>query len=449
MLGGDYLVGFSQKVITPPLGVAMAGYSARQGVSQGTHDDLFARALVLYDGATKVALLVCDLLLITGGLVAAVRKRVAEVTDINEHNVLVCATHTHSGPMVWLPDEDREYFFSAGNPVNKHWQEMLPKLLCEVVEDANQSLQPITAIGIGESSATLCANRRMIDPFGNVHLLPNVHKPTDSQIGILEVQKEKNTVLLINYACHPVVLCEDNLLYSGDYPAFAITYMEQRAERSFKVIFTNGACGNLDPLIRGDFNKASEMGKFLAETVLNEVSKLKSLNQLNLAVNSFIVSLPLKNLPTRDELQQYVKRIRDILDRHGNNPDFHFQRLKNEYDLALQKLYLLEQAYKRFPLRADKGAMEAEIQIIKLNKEIALIGIPGELFNEIGKDIKLASPFSHTYILGCCNDYIGYIPTAQAYIEGGYEVQGTFLAQGAAEQLRQSIINKLMEVKKL
>ena len=444
MVKSDLLAGFNQQVITPPSGVSMGGYSSREGVSRGTHDELFARALVLSDGTIKVAVLVVDLLLVPGKLTKVVRERIARGTDIDRNNILICATHTHSGPVVWLPNHDREFLFSTGNPINKKWQQLLPETLSNAVQSANESLKPVTRIAVGSAAVDLCGIRRLIDPLGDVRLLPDPGRSMDSQVGFIKIDREEDSILVINYACHPVVLCEDNLLYTGDYPAFTISYIEQKSREKLKVIFTNGACGNVDPLVRGDFNKAAEMGRALAETILEALPQLKTLNHPELAVRTFVASLPIKQLPTLVEMRQYIGKIRSILDRHGPHQDYHFQRLKHEYALALRKRYLLEWLYEYFPLNRERGVVEAEIQFLTLNKQVALLSIPGELFFEIGERIKESIAMPYVYIIGYCNDYIGYIPTGQAYKEGGYEVQGALLAPGSGEKLSDIIKNELM-----
>ena len=443
MLKDSFSAGFSQQVITPPSGVSMGGYSSREGVSQGTHDELFARALVLSNGVAKVAVLVVDLLLVPGKLTRVVRERIARGTDIDRNNILICATHTHSGPVVWLPNQDREFFFSNGNPTNKKWQQMLPEMLANAIQGANESLKPVTRIAVGSTAVDLCNNRRLIDPLGDVRLLPDPDKPIDSQVGFIKIDREEDSILVINYACHPVVLCEDNLLYTGDYPAFTINYIEQRSQEKLKVIFTNGACGNVDPAIRGDFNKAAEAGQALAKAVLEALPRAKSLNHPELAVRTFVAALPIRRLPSLVEMQQYVEKVKSILDRHGTHQDYHFQRLKHEYALALRKRYLLEWVYEYFPLNRERGLVEAEIQLFTLNGQVALLSIPGELFFEIGEKIKESIAMPYVYIIGYCNDYIGYIPTEQTYKEGGYEVQGALLAPGAGEKLGDIIKNEI------
>src|SRR4051794_30430162 len=96
---GAWKVGFAKKVITPPMGVALAGYGLRpERVAGAVLDDLYARALILDDGARRGALVSLDVIAIDSGIVGFIRRRVAEQTQLPAENILISATHTHSAP---------------------------------------------------------------------------------------------------------------------------------------------------------------------------------------------------------------------------------------------------------------------------------------------------------------------------------------------------------------
>ncbi len=90
--------GAARVKLDPPAGLAMLGYGNRVGRNAGVHDDLAAQALVLSDGANKVAIAGVDLLAIGIRIADDIRERVAASTGIPADSILVCATHTHSAP---------------------------------------------------------------------------------------------------------------------------------------------------------------------------------------------------------------------------------------------------------------------------------------------------------------------------------------------------------------
>ncbi len=69
---------------------------------------------------------------------------------------------------------------------------------------------------------------------------------------------------------------------------------------------------------------------------------------------------------------------------------------------------------------------------------VALVGLPGEPFNELGKHIRANSKFPSTSICCQANGNFGYLPVAPAYDEGGYEPHNTRMVQGTAEQLMEA-----------
>ena len=90
-----FSAGVGRAEITPPAGTPLGGYGARKGrPSTGAHDPLFAKALVLDDGTTRVAIVTTDLV----GTNAEMKRRVSERTGIPPERLLLCASHTHSGP---------------------------------------------------------------------------------------------------------------------------------------------------------------------------------------------------------------------------------------------------------------------------------------------------------------------------------------------------------------
>src|SRR4051794_4741312 len=118
--GGSRLrAGFARVVITPPLGVSLAGsYSDRR--AEGLHDNLYARAFVLDAGAggngdqtggqsaggdgerdssQAIAVVSCDLIGVRASTVAGARRLIEQACGIPGDHVLIAATHNHSGPL--------------------------------------------------------------------------------------------------------------------------------------------------------------------------------------------------------------------------------------------------------------------------------------------------------------------------------------------------------------
>src|SRR5690242_15909233 len=125
------LIGTGACNITPNVGCQMAGFDARKGVAEGVHDELFSRALVIDDGATKTALVSVELLGIEGRLATRVRADSEKRPGIPAQNVVLAATHTHCGPTTF------NHFYSQGQALDGEYLDKLANAIAASVEDAH------------------------------------------------------------------------------------------------------------------------------------------------------------------------------------------------------------------------------------------------------------------------------------------------------------------------
>ena len=110
---------------------------------------------------------------------------------------------------------------------------------------------------------------------------------------------------------------------------------------------------------------------------------------------------------------------------------------------ALAALEALEEQNRR-DRRVDMARRElATAMTIVTVGNLAIVGIPGELFVELGLAIKANPHFAQTFVAGYCNDLIGYIPTRAAYPEGGYEVDTARIAAGSGETIVDTALSAL------
>ena len=129
--------GFYEKVITPPLGCDIPGFFTPR-VADDVLTDLYARAAVVYDGKEKVAMLALDMCGTTAAISNAIIERVNEYTGIKKENILICATHLHTGGPVGLAVET----FTRSD---KAYEEMMIRLAADAVTLADRRLKPMTA----------------------------------------------------------------------------------------------------------------------------------------------------------------------------------------------------------------------------------------------------------------------------------------------------------------
>ncbi len=396
-----FRAGAAETIINPPLGTSLGGYFYERPCT-GVVDDLHAKALVLDDGATTAAVVVCDLQGIESTEVNAARRIASEATGIPAENIMISATHTHTGPQVRR---------NRTVPVNPDYLATLPGMIADAVTRAHANLQPATARLGEECEDRISFNRRFRMRDGWVAFNPrkcdeNIlgpDGPIDPQINVLRLDGEDGQpiCILANYQMHPDVMggCEA----SADFPGAMSRIVSSMYERSPLVIYMQGAAGNINQrdISNPDPQSGPEwvlkLGRVLAGKVL-AASEL-SVPMENTSVRATRSVLGIKYHPLTDELREKAERV--LADPQAGD----FDRAQAE---AISKYQL------------DGKTADVEVQAIRVG-DTAFVGIPGEYFVEHGLSIKEWSPFGQTFVSELANHAFGYIPTLDAFHPGTYE----------------------------
>ncbi len=392
--------GAAQVEITPPPGIPLTGFIARLGPSSGIHDPLFARALWLEAGDQSVLLIVCDLLALEASFVAAARAAIRQATGLAEQNILIACTHTHSGPAT--------IFLRDCGEVDAAYLERLRLNLVDVAEKAAANLRP-ARVGAGRGRVEQGAlNRR---------------RPGEAVDPDLDVISFEGQAILVNYACHPVCLDHTNRLVSADYPGCLSRILQ--AQTGATTLFTTGAAGDINPDRMGDFAFAEALGERLAAEAQRVLQGLEYHESVLLHCAAETLTLPLQPLPTPAELGGADHRSGQILTHRRQ-----LSEAEAAGDVVQAKVQRAMLGWAEDTLAgARRGdlptTVQAEFQVIRLDNAI-LLGVPGEIFSELGKAIKNQAAPRQVTVLGYANNDIGYIPTRQAYAQGGYEIHEAF-----------------------
>jgi neutral ceramidase len=434
--------GAARVKLDPPAGLAMLGYGNRVGRNAGVHDDLAAQALVLSDGANKLAIVGVDLLAIGIRLANNIRQRVAASTDISADSIMVCATHTHSAPAFNIFATPRADAKPAEGR-DLEWERALPAKIASAIVQANENLEPAT-LRAATAQFTLGTNRRLIRPHRQVQTAANRSGPADSEVVAFGAYRPNGAPLafLMNYPCHGVVLCEDNLLYSRDWPGFAMDEIETAASANSSrpiSIFIQGATGNIDPRSRGNFEVAEDHGRTMGRAAFEALAQAPSITDAAIAARRIPLSLALKDLSAEMAVaRNCAAQTKASLDNHRGGDGYQLKRLLDHHAQSLAALAALEaiEDQSRRDRRVDMDRRElATAMTVAAIGNLAIVGIPGELFVELGLAIKAIPNFARILVAGYCNDLIGYIPTRAAYAEGGYEVDTARIAPGSGETI--------------
>ena len=407
-----FLAGAAEITITPPVGVEMAGYT-RAKPAQGVHDDLKAVAVVFDDRRQKSAICVADLIGVKPWLVEAVRTRVAYKTAIPPERIMVAATHTHSGPAI-----------QSDNLLNQKWLRDLEDDLVHVLIEADirhREARVGTAVG---SVDGIGGNRR--DPANG---------PVDRSVTVMRIDDAatgKIMAVLVNHTCHATTLDLHNLEISADYPGQTRTVIKDALPDRPVVMFLNGACGNINPggysaedsalgkpIPNRTFERAAEIGQTLGREAVRLVEAIRTAGPVDVQGGYHEVRLPVKDTRLPAEARQEVERAADRL------AGLHKAGVSGQ-ELDRARLDLIyaqthEGQAKRLATCPGREVATA-VQGIAVH-DCLFLGLPGEVFTELGSALKDASPFKHTCVVGYANDGMGYFPTVEALRSAdGYEV---------------------------
>ncbi len=426
---GDLRVGTAAVEITPPKGAPMAGYYFNRA-ADGVHDPLMAKALVFEKDGAKAAVVACDLIGLPRPVVEQARALVAKNTGIPGERVMISATHAHTGPVI-LTAGSRYNLSGDMLRISTEYAANLPAMIADAVARANAALAPARLSAAVGREDSLTFNRRFHMKDGTVgwnpgKRNPNIVRPAgpiDSDVGVLYFQAPDSgpRAVLVNYALHLDTV--GGLEFSADYPYTLSKLLAAAKAPDLLTVFTIGCAGNLNHIDvtsaepQKGHGEAARIGTVLAGQVLKTLKKVEPAADGELRAGSEIVRLPLPPFTPAD--LEWARRV---------TPTFGSQKPAPFMDLV--RAFRIAEVSER-----DGRPVEAEVQVIALGPDVAWVGLPGEIFTELGMAIKKASPYRFTIVTELANGSIGYVPNRKAYAEGNYEPESARCAAGSGEML--------------
>lgn len=428
--------------ISPPIGTPLDGYSGRTDVALGIHDPLFARALVLDDGSTRVALIVCDLIGVGEFLVERARALIAERPGIPASHVLIAATHTHAGPA------------GVRGRGDEAMVETIARKIAGAVLTASLRLAP-AALKYGTAHLeSIAQNRRHPD------------WPIDTRLDALAVDTidGRNIATAARYSCHATTMERDNLLVSADYPGAACSTIETVIGDGATALYFNGCCGNINPTwIRQEFDEMRRVGTIVGAKAAALSQELRPLgldhqahnirwNELTpkpVTAGRLVPKAPFKAAQRRFQAPyrtgppdaEFARRIEELSRGRDAAPTIDERRRVSEALTRAQgERTALQRVVGRGPTRTQ------EVQAFRLGEGLCLLGLPGEVFVETQEEIRQRSAIEDLLVVAYANDYPGYFCRPEAYEQGGYEAGVTPFAPEADGLLIDNALAVLQEV---
>jgi hypothetical protein len=416
-----FVAGTARADITPPVGVDLCGYGARPGASTGVRDPLLAEALYLADGRCKLLILTCDLIGFHHDQVAALRRGIEARTGVPAAHILVGCSHTHAGPAT-------PCLKYLGNPDPAYLEGLLRTVMATATV-ARERAQPAQA-GWARTELRVGMNRRQ-RCAGGMAIGVNEEGSTAPYVDVLVVNALDGGPLarLFSHAAHAVALGGDNTLISADWPGAARRGIEAAAGGG-AALFLQGCCGNLNCRERGDEGVESQ-GRAAAAAVLAAVAKAGLSERVTLGAALTPLDLPLAPPPPAAEARALVAAARAKLAELPATANRGVRWMaEGAVEWSLDLLRLAEEGPRA-------RTVPFAVQALRVGAG-AIVGLPGEVFVEYALNLDRASLFQPTLVAGYANGNVGYIPTAAAYPEGGYEVTDAIRYYGVTMPLPES-----------
>lgn len=404
--------GISEVNITPPLGVSMCGFAARKGPSEGIHDELFARALVLDNGETQVAIVGADVIGFAPDLVNRIRGSVERSVGISGDRILLNGSHSHSGPTVMafrcMGDRDAAY------------EDVLCRKVAGAIAMAARDLAP-ASLSHGRAPVRIGHNRREMRD-GCIVLGHHPTGPEAPWVDVLRVDAASGEPMAIAFAtaAHPVNL--NALSISAEFPGYAAEFVRENLAMP---LFLQGCCGDINCSPKdGTFEGSALLGTRLGAATLTATLHAEAVQSDGLAVDNRVVELPLM-LPEIDEAERALSDAEASLQRARRDRNITPYQVRQQYEGRVGWA-------KDYVQAARSGGDPTEpfaIQIIRIGN-LAVVGYPGEMFVDYQLSLEDTSLGDKVIALAYTNGCIGYVPTADAYPVGGYEVEQAFKYYG-------------------
>ena len=407
--------------ITPKEPLLLAGYpdpADRAGLV--AHDPLYCSAY--YIGSNEDVIIIClDLCNVTKKQARQIREGINKATGIKKENIAVSCTHTHSGPTTTSP------CFGIYNEDKLMYPDYMAHCVDQIIETAVKAYNSSFEATIGFGSA-ICGKEKNIG--GNRHFKDGPCDPEIYAIGIKD-KSGKMRGIITSYSLHPTLLHADSYAYSADFPGYMREYFSNEYPSSI-FGFQMGTSGNQSSRhfrTGQNFDEAKRYGYTLGAAAKGALDKAEYKDSAEIKVSNVWVDPILKDLPPVEKAESKAKATLDEYNTAKANGMNYADLRTLECKLIgadimatltrqLQEPGAYESMMKAFPF---------QIQAMRIG-DLVILMTAGELFVELGLEIKARSPFKHTYVATNTSGHtLGYVCTPKAHEEGSYEALGTIL----------------------
>ncbi len=462
---GELEAGAGAVRINPPVGVPLPlAYSGGGDdvVVEGHHDDCWARAVVVAQGETRLAIVAVDICTMRDDQYQEIAARTAARCGIPAAHVTVACTHNHSNAPLLEP------FGAPPGP----WQEVLTDLIVSAVYQAGQRMQPVSRIRQAAARHDQAAYNRRVDLPDVVCMLIGAEPSWDglieslaerlgatrAQLGapqepitpngvvddllrllVFEDSEGRAIASIVSAACHPVTHSFADRRTSADYPGYLVDLAER--ELGGVALFLQGCSGDVRTRYQSSaYAEVSRLGRQFGSALLRAVSSLAEVPGPHaIAAETREIDLPLKPYQARDWQRARLAEVEQSLDQRAQLPPTGAADIRQRWQLYQESAFL------RYQLRwgdletpgedLKREHTRVTLQAVKLGRTLLLTS-PAEVFAATGIELTAwakAQGWQSSIVASCTNGYVNYIPPRAEAERGGFEPSCTMLAPGSCE----------------
>ena len=409
--------GWAREDITPEAGIHMGGYWGRRSGATGVHDSLGASVILWRRGGgpadVGAALVALDLVGVTSDMAGRLREQVVSAAgsavSLTPEAVTVCCSHTHAGPLT-MP-------FRGMGEVDGSYLERVCVQVGRAAAKAAEGLRPV-GLRYARPSVRIGINRRQARR-GGVVIGEDPRGPVASHahVVVFEAVHPARRAVLFQHACHPVVLPGSNHEISADFPGPARRVVEERT--GALAVYVNGAAGDINPRGgHGSFDAVESLGAELGTAVAEAADRADERDEDGIGWSRERLALPLipPSPAMGEEVRGTIGDLEAAVSGAGEDP---WERRVPEARLAWARQWLAGAGRE-----AVAGTQPFEVHGLRIGP-LVLLGLEGEIFVRYQLDLERECGMA-LIVCGYANGCVGYVPTADEYARGGYEIDQAY-----------------------
>ncbi|MCU5002372.1 neutral/alkaline non-lysosomal ceramidase N-terminal domain-containing protein [Bacillus tropicus] len=395
-------IGVCKVDITPPVGIDFVGYHRETGINN-VKERIYGTVFVFEKDEMKTVFISIDNIGMLVEDTNMIRERVARELPVPFEQITVVYTHTHSGPET-----------VGEQPLVRSYKTILVNNVVQGAVTANNNLKRCE-VGWGVTTGDIGVNRRERTSDGRAKMGTNIGGVVDKRIGMLAIKDAETkelTGIIVFCTAHPNVLKGDSDALSADYPGMTREILEKIV--NCPVMIVQGAAGNVNAKYRGSKEALTQMAYTLSGHVLTMLPTVTYSPIVNVRTISSMVQMKLKNIPEIDEIRSMAWLAEK---QWGVNTDEWLTIVLEKYKQGIRHL-----------------TIDLEVQLFQVNDGM-FSGIPMEPFSETALEVKENLQNELAFLGGYTNGYIGYLPTKEELLYGGYEVELSPVVYGPVTNL--------------